>query len=164
MFGPPGLAYVYLVYGMHACVNVVTEPDGSPAAVLIRALAPIEGLDQMRLDRAAQATAAHRVTSPDRAAHDMERVARIPDLRLASGPGLVGAAFGLGTSWTGADLCDPASPLRLASATLDPTRDAPTIVATPRVGVDHAGTPWTTMAWRFLLHADPSVSGPHGAA
>ena len=163
MFGPPGMAYVYLVYGMHACLNVVTEPDGSPAAVLIRGLAPVEGLDQMRLARAAQATAARRVTSPDQAASDLERIARIPDLRLASGPGLVGATFGLDRGWTGVDLCDPGSSLRLAPPTFDPTREAPKIVATPRVGIDYAGAPWTTMAWRFLLAADPSVSGPHSA-
>lgn len=162
MFGPPGIGYVYLVYGMHACLNVVTEPDGSPAAVLIRAVQPIEGLDQMRLDRAARATAAHRVPSPDQAAHHTERIARIPELRLASGPGLVGAAFGLRTGWTGADLCDPASPLRLASPTLDLSREAPTIIATPRVGIAYAGGPRTMMAWRFLLADDPSASGPHG--
>jgi len=51
MFGPPGYAYIYLIYGMYHCLNVVTEPSGSPAAVLIRALEPADGIMAMRKRR-----------------------------------------------------------------------------------------------------------------
>jgi len=163
MFGPPGHAYVYLVYGMHACLNVVTEPDGSPAALLVRAVEPLDGIERMRADRVARASANRRVTSPERAAADVDGIARIPDVRLASGPGLVAAAFGLDTAWTGTDLCDPASALRLEVPPARAAGPAPTIRATPRIGIRYAAEPWATRPWRLCLAGHPSVSGPAGA-
>jgi DNA-3-methyladenine glycosylase len=157
MFGPPGHAYVYLVYGMYDCLNVVTEPGGSPAALLVRAVEPIEGIEAMRVDRVVRATQRRRRT-PEQAAAEAERLQRIPADRLASGPGLVAAAFGLDTSWTGVDLCDPASPLQL-----EPRQSAepsPEIDATPRIGIAYAGLPWADHPWRFLVRGHPSVSGP----
>ena len=158
MFGPPGHAYVYLVYGMHDCLNLVTEPDGAPAALLVRALEPTEGIEPMRVDRILRATTRRRSVTPERAAAAAERIARLGPERLASGPGLVAAAFGLDTSWTGMDLCDPASPLRLEPA--PPDEDPPTIVATPRIGIDYAGDPWAALPWRFAEAGHPSASGP----
>jgi DNA-3-methyladenine glycosylase len=158
MFGSPGRAYVYLVYGMYDCLNVVTEGEGSPAALLIRAVEPLEGIETMRLDRIARAGARHRRPASNRVAMDAERVRRLAANRLASGPGLVGAAFGLDTGWTGVDLCDPASPLRLEAAPEDEA--APAVFTSPRIGIDGAGLPWTTVPWRLSVAGHPSVSGP----
>ena len=101
MFGPPGIAYVYLVYGMHHCLNVVTEAPTRPAALLVRAVEPVEGADVMRAAREA-------AMGSRRSAATGERVPRrIPDARLAAGPGLVAAAFGIDRTHTGLDLCEP---------------------------------------------------------
>ncbi len=161
MFGPPGHAYVYLVYGMYDCLNIVTEPDGVPAALLVRAVEPIEGVAAMRIDRIVRATARRRSVTGDRAIAEAERIERLPTAKLASGPGLVAAAFGLATDWTGLDLCDPASPLRLEMAPGGEAR--PDVVATPRIGIDYAGEPWTTRPWRFIERGHRSVSGPRAA-
>jgi DNA-3-methyladenine glycosylase len=158
MFGPPGRAYVYLVYGMYDCLNVVTEPAGAPAALLVRAIEPLEGIEAMRVDRIVRATTRRRTLSPERAATEAGRLTDLPGERLASGPGLVAAAFGLDTGWTGLDLCDPSSPLRLETAPEGEAR--PEVIATPRIGIDYAGEPWTGRPWRFVLRGHPSISGP----
>jgi DNA-3-methyladenine glycosylase len=145
---------------MYDCLNVVTEPEGSPAALLIRAVEALEGVERMRLDRIAQAGSRHRRRAPELGAAEAERIARLPAHRLASGPGLVAAAFGLDTGWTGTDLCDGASPVRLEAA---PTDEQAAIVATPRIGIEGAGLPWTRLPWRLSLIGHPSVSGPVGA-
>jgi DNA-3-methyladenine glycosylase len=150
MFGPPGFAYVYRVYGMHDCLNVVSGPDGFASAVLLRAVEPIDGVERMRL---ARATRAHAGTAA---------LSARPE-RLASGPGRLGAAFSVDRQDTGLDLCDPASPLHLEP---DPGRSARDgggrgdVVATARVGVAYAAEPWGSMRWRLALVGSPSVSGP----
>ena len=168
MAGPPGFAYVYLVYGMYDCLNVVTEPSGRPSAVLIRAVEPLLGIERMRADRLAwdRRRRAGRTEAGVVAAR--RRLDRIPDHRLASGPGLVGAAFGIDTTWTGIDLCDPSSPLRLESDAEAP--DDPAAIVTPdrvavgtRVGVAYAGEAWAARPWRFAIAGHRSVSGPASA-
>ena len=152
MFGAPGHAYVYLVYGMYDCLNVVTEPAGRPAALLVRAVEPLEGLDLMRASRLERRHARRRAAATAGAGTP------VADTRLASGPGLVGAAFGIDVTWTGTDLCDPTSALRLERP---PAAEPPPVVrTTPRVGIDYAGPPWTGHAWRFVVAGSPSVSGP----
>lgn len=142
MFDRAGTAYVYLVYGMHHCLNVVTGPEGFPAAVLIRAVDPITGFAPPRDGGVGGGRAAH----------------RRPEHRVAAGPGLVGAAFGVDRGTTGLDLCDPASPLRLEHAAAgDP---APDIVATPRIGIAFAGSPWTDLPWRFVDARSRALSRP----
>jgi DNA-3-methyladenine glycosylase len=148
MYGPPGHAYVYLVYGMHDCLNVVTEPAGSPAALLIRAIEPLEGARAMRVDRVIRAGRGRRAWDAERAERAADRLARVPDARLATGPGLVTAAFGIDTSWTAMDLCDPASPLRLEAR---PPGERVAIHASPRIGIAYAGAPWTERLWRFTV-------------
>ena len=151
MYGPPGHAYVYLVYGMYDCLNIVTEPEDHPAAVLVRAVAPLEGTQLMRDSRTAlHATRRKAATRP--------ALSHLPDHRLASGPGLVAAAFGIDVTWTGTDLCDAASPLRLERAPADEV--VPVVRATPRIGIAYAGAPWTEHAWRFVIKGHPSASGP----
>src|SRR5689334_9643737 len=111
MYGRPGTAYVYLVYGMHDCLNIVTEPVGRPAALLVRAVEPLEGVELMRHSRAARSAARTRVRPGSSGAPANSK--RLADARLAAGPGLVCAAFDIDRSLTGADLLDPAADVRL---------------------------------------------------
>ena len=151
MYGPPGHAYVYLVYGMHDCLNVITEPLGAPAALLIRAVVPIEGVDAMRLDRVLRTGRGRRGWTAERAERSATRLARLPDDRLADGPALVTAAFGIDTRWTGVDLCYPRSPLRIETR---PPGESIRIATSPRIGIDYAGSPLTEQPWRFTIARD----------
>lgn len=148
MYGPPGHAYVYLVYGMHDCLNVVTEPSGRPAALLIRAVEPIEGGSAMRRARIIRAGRGRRGWDASLAARVSDRLERLPDARLADGPGLVTAAFGIDRTWTGLDLCDPDSRLRLEAG---PTGIPARVLSSPRIGISYAGSPWTDVPWRFSV-------------
>jgi DNA-3-methyladenine glycosylase len=123
MYGRPGHAYVYFTYGMHYMLNVVTEPEGSPAAVLIRAVEPLEGLEDMR-----------RARGLDR-----------PHL-LTSGPGKLCQAFALDLGQNGADLLG-------SQLWIEPGRPiAETAVATSaRIGCETAAAPWDLIPWRFYV-------------
>src|SRR4029079_16176460 len=105
---------------------------GGPAAILVRAVEPLAGIEAMRVDRVLRATTRRRSLTADRAAAAGAPIPRAPGERLASGPGLVTAAFGIDTTWSGVDLCDPASPLRLEAGPAD--EPTPTRVRHPRSG------------------------------
>lgn len=109
MFGPPAHLYVYLVYGIHHCVNVVCGPDSKPEAVLLRAAELTQGAPLARIRRG-----------------------QVPAARLAAGPGNLAAAFDIDRRLNGADLLD--GPIRVEPG---PKPDA--IDRTARVGVDYAG-------------------------
>jgi DNA-3-methyladenine glycosylase len=138
MWGPPGYAYVYFVYGMHWCMNAVAAKEGAPEAVLLRAVEPLEGADLMQARRA----------------EGRAKGRPIPVARLASGPANLCKAFAVDRSLNAADLCDPRSPLRLLDA---PPVPLAKIRATPRIGVDYAGD-HAELPWRFCLAGSPSVS------
>jgi DNA-3-methyladenine glycosylase len=135
LFGPPGIAYVYLSYGIHSLLNAVAEPEGSAAAVLIRALEPTEGIDLMRERR------------------EQERTED-----LCSGPGKLTEALGVGLDLDGADLLAP--PFELSDR--EPAWDAAEIVTGPRIGITKAAElPWRYCAAgsRFVSRPWP-VSPP----
>jgi DNA-3-methyladenine glycosylase len=162
MGGRPGLAYVYLVYGMYDCLNVVTGPHGEASAVLIRAVEPIAGVERMREDRALVDARRRAGRTPAGRAATRRRLGLIPTERLASGPGLVAAAFGVDTSWTGVDLCAPDGAMRLERDPADPADEVEdrTVVFGARIGVAYAGPDWAGRPWRFAIRDHPSVSGP----
>jgi DNA-3-methyladenine glycosylase len=159
MYGPPGRAYVYLVYGMHDCLNIVTEPVGSPAALLVRAVEPLEGFDFMRASRAGR-NAARRRTITDVTAGDTGSAGApaIPADRLAAGPGLVCAAFDIDRTATGTELFVLHAEIRIEAPPAG--EPGPVVVAGPRVGIGYAGSPWTEVPWRFAIAGNPAVSRP----
>jgi DNA-3-methyladenine glycosylase len=156
MYGQAGRAYVYLVYGMYHCLNVVTGPPGVPHAILIRAVEPIIGVDLMRAARLAAEVRSRRSLGPADRERIRARLERIPAERLAAGPGLVGAAFGLDRSLTGSDLLDPAQAVHLEPpGAAEPPFE---IGISARIGIGFAGPDWVNRPWRFTISGNPSLS------
>jgi DNA-3-methyladenine glycosylase len=137
---------------MYDCLNVVTEPDGRPAAVLIRAVEPVEGAAAMRAARLARAL--RRARMPEAAEVARQRSSALADERLAAGPGLLAAAFDIERTDTGLDLLDPTSVLRLEPG----DRGSARIAVSARVGIGYAAEPWRSLPWRFTDPASPSIS------
>jgi DNA-3-methyladenine glycosylase len=140
MFGPPGHAYVYFTYGMHFCVNLVCLPPGTASAVLLRAGRVIEGVPLAAARRSAGRNGA--------------RPGRMPERDLARGPARLCQALGIGRELDGADVCDPASPLRIQAGSAGPAGPPPRVSRGPRVGISAAAD----RPWRFWLTGDPTVS------
>ena len=133
MFGPPGFAYVYFIYGNHWCVNTVCRRAGIAEAVLIRAVEPALGLEFMQARRP--------VANP---------------VQLTNGPGKLCAAMDIDHSQNGADLCDNKSPLFIAKnpARASFLRRQGPIVTTTRIGITKAAA----LPLRFYLEKNPYVS------
>jgi DNA-3-methyladenine glycosylase len=139
LFGEPGHAYVYLSYGIHSLLNFVAEPEGSAAAVLIRALEPTEGIELMRERRGHSARARTSAT-------------RLGLEQLCSGPGKLTEALGVGLELNGADLMAP--PFELTGP--DPSRGAAEVVAGTRIGITKAAE----LPWRYCAAGSRFVSRP----
>jgi len=131
MFRPPGHAYVYLIYGIHHCLNVVTEPEGYPAALLVRALEPQESIETMREKRGGRS-----------------------DLPLTSGPARLCQALAIDRRFDGADLCAPDAELFLEKGV---TIFDEAIATGPRIGVRGDETA-QTIPWRFYIKNNAYVS------
>lgn len=132
MFGPPGTIYVYRTYGLHWCLNLVTEPEGVGAAVLIRAIEPTHGLELMR---------ARRGGTPD-------------DRLLCGGPGRLTQALAVDDSINGLALADAGLTIGESTAQWD-------VVGVPRIGISQAtDLPWRMVARgsRYLSRPIPRSS------
>lgn len=136
LYGPPGHAYIYLIYGMYHCLNVVTKPEGQPECVLIRALEPLTGLARMAARSGGK---------------------KKPE-QLCAGPGRLCRAMGLDRSLSGAGLLG--GRFFLAEGSPLPEAD---ILSSPRIGVDYAGED-KDHPWRFFVKGSPFVSKVPGKA
>ena len=117
---------------MHWMLNLVTEAEGFPAAVLIRAIEPLEGIARMQDRRGGK-----------------------PLPQLASGPARLTRALGIGRAENGLDCCRPDSPLTLARGEMVPPSS---VAATPRIGLGQTPEPWLSKPWRFTIRGNGFVS------
>jgi DNA-3-methyladenine glycosylase len=128
MFGPAGFLYVYQIYGMYQCMNIVCGEDGVAAAVLLRAGQVVEGVETARTRRPGARN----------------------DTDLAAGPGKLTRALGIGKADYGTSVIDGTGPLTITP----PAGPVDPVEAGPRVGVTSAHD----VAWRFWIKGDPTVS------
>ncbi len=126
MWGPAGHTYIYFTYGMHWMLNIVTERDGDPAAVLIRSLVPKEGLERIRQRRSGRA-----------------------DPVLTDGPAKLCQALAIDRSMDGSDLCHPASTLFVEAEAQIPDAH---VMTGPRIGLNSVPEPWKSIPWRFRVN------------
>jgi DNA-3-methyladenine glycosylase len=134
MFGPSGRAYVYLIYGIHSMLNLVTEAEGFPAAVLIRAIEPVEGLEVMRTYR----SLTQEVSRPN----------------LTNGPGKLCRALQIDLSLNNWEV---SLGQKLWIEAGQPVAEA-AIASGPRIGIDYARPEHRAAPWRFWVRGNPFVS------
>ena len=134
MFGGPGKAYVYFTYGMHWMLNLVCEAEGLPAAVLIRAIRPLEGLGAMRTLRP---------TLADKPG-------------WLNGPAKLTQALAISREQNGVDVCSEDGGLWVEKGISVPADEVET---TPRIGIGYAPEPWLSLPWRWVWNAG-NVSYP----
>jgi len=128
MYGPPGRAYVYFTYGMHWLLNAVTEAEGFPAAVLIRAVVVETGLSRVR-----------------------SRRANVPARNLTDGPAKLTLAFGIDSQHNNIDLTSTDSGLWIEPGSPIPDSN---VTNCPRVGLYSVPEPWKSIPWRFMVTRD----------
>lgn len=131
MYGQPGYAYIYFTYGMHWMFNCVCEQAGFPAAVLIRSIQPIEGLDVIAARRSNQ-----------------------PKAHWTDGPAKLCQAFNIDGSLNGYDLCQPNGVLFIEAGSEIPDS---CVTSGPRVGLMNVPEPWKSIPWRFLTQLPAST-------
>ncbi|HSW10296.1 MAG TPA: DNA-3-methyladenine glycosylase [Bacillota bacterium] len=131
MYGPPGVAYVYLVYGIYHCFNAVTAEAGRPEAVLVRAIEPVLGQELMA----------------------RRRGRAVPVRALGNGPGKLCLALGIDASLSGVDLEGDALYLADDGRVVPDTR----VGTTPRINIGYAG-PDRDLPWRFVIEGHPCLS------
>jgi DNA-3-methyladenine glycosylase len=125
MYGPPGRAYVYFTYGMHWCLNCVCGQAGYPAAVLLRAIRPEEGLETIAARRAGR-----------------------PQPEWCNGPGKLTQALAIDGALNGVDLTTQSGGLWIEAG--QPVAEDSVLVG-PRVGIQNVPEPWRSQAWRFKV-------------
>jgi DNA-3-methyladenine glycosylase len=129
LYGPPGHAYVYFTYGNYWMLNFVTEQEGDPAAVLIRAIVPTEGIEHMASRRPGVAVK-----------------------HWTDGPGKICLALAINKAHNESDLCATEAELFVEEGVTIP---ADCVTSGPRVGLNSVPEPWKSIAWRFIARYEP---------
>lgn len=127
MYGEPGSAYIYFTYGMHWLLNCVCMQAGYPAAVLLRAMQPLEGIEQIAARRSGR-----------------------PASEWCNGPAKLTRAMAIDGRLNGINLCEPGAGLYIEEGT--PVADE-WVQTSPRIGIQSVPEPWRSLPWRFTVHS-----------
>ena len=136
MYGPPGIAYVYLIYGMYYCFNIITVKEGVPEGILIRGIEPLEGIDQMSINRFGK---------------PYQDLTKYQKNNLTNGPGKLSMAFNIDRTLDREDLCKDRLYLN------ERQEGSFNIIETTRIGIDYAEEA-KNFPYRFYIEGNPYVS------